>query len=188
MRDLKESFKKRVPLWFDTGDESTNMKIWSIIQPELEELHNINEELRQLQDIDQCSGNFVDIHGKNMVESRRGQSDPTYIKRIKGKYPRLKAKSDHDSVCEVISEVLGCDIEKIKLYSLQSRHLRVEITISDLTKEQAEELVISAKAHGVIVDEIIITEIDNVFRFSPSSEIIYNSENGFNVGKISSIL
>ncbi len=188
MRDLKESFKKRVPLWFNTGDESVNMKIWSIIQPELEELHNTNEELKQLQDIDQCSGIFVDLHGKNMVEGRRGQSDPTYIKRIKGKYPRLKAKSDHDSVCSVISEVLGSDIEKIKLYSLESRHLRAEITTSDLTKEQAELLVVSAKAHGIIIDEIIITEIDNVFRFSPTKEIIYNSENGFNVGQISSIL
>lgn len=188
MRDLRGSFKQRVPLWFNVGDESNNMKIWDAIQPELDLLFAVFSDIEELIDIDQSEDLSVDLHGKNMGESRQGQDDLTYIKRIKGKYSKLKAKSDHNSIVGIISEVLDVGIEKIRLYSLENRHLRVEITISSLTNEQAKNAVMSAKAAGIIIDEIVITEEDNVFRFSPSSEIIYNSSNGFDIGKISSIL
>lgn len=172
MRDLKKSFRRRVPLWFKVADDSNNIKIWDVIQPELDLLLKTINDIEKIIDIDQTTDIFVDKHGKNMGERRRGDDDLAYIKRIKGKISKLKAKSDHNSVARAMSGVLGIDIGKIELHSTENRHLRADITVPLLTDGQAGETIMSAKASGIIVDAAR-------FKFTSNSSIGVNKNLGF---------
>lgn len=172
MRDLKKSFKRRVPLWFNVADDSNNIKIWDVIQPELDLLLKTINDIEKIIDIDQTTDIFVDKHGKNMGERRRGDDDLAYIKRIKGKISKLKAKSDHNSVARAMSGILGIDIGKIELHSPENRHLRADITVPLLTDGQAGEAIMSAKAAGIIVDAAR-------FKFSSNSSVKVNKNLGF---------
>lgn len=188
MRNLNLSFIQRVPTWFKVSEDSNNMKILSLILPEIELLHKTNKDLYELLDINNATDKLLDIFGKNIGEKRNGQSDDQYRKRILSKFPRLKSKKTHNNVTRIIADELGVSQDKILIFTFENRHLRVEITQSNLSKKQILSLISSAKAHGIIIDEVIQTNPTYPFRFSPNSNIMRDSQFGFNSGKFSSVL
>lgn len=112
---LLDDMKERLTHVYNDSDSSNLMKLIKVFVNQIEVLQNSKTDIKNIRDIDQAYGKNLDRIGENVQQERGSLDDSIYKLLIKGKIARNLSDGTINSVINVVSVMLDCNEEEVKI-------------------------------------------------------------------------
>lgn len=97
-------------------DENTNIaKILRLVSEELTDIETAFLTIEEYRDLDKATGATLDKMGSNVLQFRGQTTDEVYRVLIKAKVKRNLSDGSLNTICDVVSFLLGTDVTAVKL-------------------------------------------------------------------------
>ena len=182
MAEFKTDYVKNLPDTYSKSTDSNNYKILNIIQGITTELNKDIDDVYKSLDIDQATGETLDLYGETVGQARGLADDIKYRVMIKSRIMRNFMNGDLNSIIESISLMFGCEKSDIKLSETNTpATVKVDsipynvINYIGLSVDQTLQLIATLIPVGVKIESI---ELSGTFEFS-STDSEYDESKGF---------
>lgn len=175
-----ENFEKNLPDAFRKDKDSNNYKLLLVDKHILDKIHLMLESIYGILDIDNATGETLDLYGTRLNLRRGTLTDAQYLIRLKAKIAQSFSDGSRDSVAKALAFVLSSTSNKIKITSIGDNTVRlVDLPMSMLTgaKISTDEIISMVKdmlPQGISVK----ADFTGTFEFA-ETEGEYDKDKGF---------
>lgn len=172
----KTNHAKNLPDTYRKDVNSNNYKILETERDACEVLRKTLNEVYGILDIDNATGETLDMYGERIGQPRGNTTDEQYIILLKAKIMRNLANGSYKGVCGAICATFGCDNTALKLEesdnpcTIKATVFPVsEINAAGFTAAQALAIIKSLLPVCVTLEPIVV---DGTFEFADDEGII----------------
>ena len=177
-----------------TDQEKSNLaKLIKVISEQLTEVNDTKELFENAQDIDQATGNYLDLLGRTVGQPRGSMTDERYRTIIKAKIQQNLSGGDINQLYNYLAVILDVPAENLWIYEepdIEPAHFTIEAEAVDLAAagiklQEIYEIVDMLRAAGVRFTAHsrgtfqFAKELTGIFQFSSQPE---TSETDLNTG------
>lgn len=177
-----DNLAKNLPDAYRKDKDSNNYKFLEIERFANNETRTTLEAILAIYDIDNATGETLDMYGKRFGQARGKATDAQYITMIKSKIVRALSSGSYKDIVDAICYTFGCDKSEVLLVETDTpMSVRLEqaplgaVIRAGFSSRQAEQIVKSLLPVTVTLD---YTSLDGTFEFS-ESEAEYDEKAGF---------
>lgn len=158
----RDNFAKNLPDAYAKKPESNNYKILEIERQAGAKLRETLEAVFDIIDIDNATGETLDLYGERFGQLRGEATDDQYRIMIKAKLTRNLANGSYQSICDALCASFGCEkselaFEEVGGCAIRATAVPVEkINEAGFTATQAKALMKSMLPVGITLDDIVV--------------------------------
>lgn len=158
----RENFVKNLPDAYAKGTDSNNYKILETERQAGIKLRETLESVYDIIDIDNATGNTLDLYGERVGQLRGEATDDQYRIMIKAKLTRNLANGSYQSICDALCASFGCDKSELKFEEVGGCAVRAtavpveKINEAGFTAVQAKALMKSMLPVAITLDDIVV--------------------------------
>lgn len=157
----RDNFAKNLPDAYAKKPESNNYKILEIERQAGAKLRETLEAVYGIIDIDNATGETLDLYGERFGQLRGEATDDQYRIMIKAKLTRNLANGSYQSICDALCASFGCDKSELAFEEVGGCLVRAtavpveKINEAGFTAKQARALMEAMLPVGITLDVII---------------------------------
>lgn len=175
----KTNHAKNLPDTYRKDVNSNNYKILETERDACEVLRDTLNDVYGILDLDNATGETLDMYGERIGQSRGNTTDEQYIVLIKAKIMRNLANGSYKGVCNAVCATFGCEQSALKFEestdpcTIKAKVFPVkEINAAGFTASQALAIIKSLLPVCVTLETIVV---DGTFEFADSEGVIDNN-------------
>lgn len=184
MRELPNQYIETLPDSYWKKPEGNNNRILSLAELAMVTLHQDIAEIEDMVDLDQVTGQTLNLYGQMLDVARGKFNDTQYRTLIKAQIACNLSKGDFISVLSAIRMFLGCDTEYVRLDEIPDENCAVKVdtipyTILEytgLSVKQVMKLIKRLVPAGVRIEELLF---EGTFELGESATVEYDEKRGF---------